>query len=145
MGFPLFLTRTANVMASCLSVVFRCLVRLGSSRFAGDRPMSPKFRKVKSSSSVDNYLPISITSVMSNVFERLVSVCVGRFMESSGVLPTTKFMHLSERSGYLCCTFVLAPYTAKCIGVGRRLGLGRLISVQPLKGSTVRAFSIVML
>ena len=28
--FPLFLTRTAGVMAPCLSVVFRQLVRLGS-------------------------------------------------------------------------------------------------------------------
>ena len=29
--FPLFLKRTADVMAPCLSVVFRQLVRLGSS------------------------------------------------------------------------------------------------------------------
>ena len=40
--FPLFLKRTADVMAPHLSVVFRRLV----SRFAGDRQMSPQFRKV---------------------------------------------------------------------------------------------------
>ena len=44
--FPLFLKRTADVMAPCLSVVFRRLVRLGVSRLAGDRPMSPQFRRV---------------------------------------------------------------------------------------------------
>ena len=39
--FPLFLKRTADVMAPHLSVVFRRLVRLGSFLLAGDRPMSP--------------------------------------------------------------------------------------------------------
>ena len=44
--FPLFLKRTADVLAPRLSVVFRQLVRLGTFRLAGDRPMSPQFRKV---------------------------------------------------------------------------------------------------
>ena len=41
--FPLFLKRTADVMTPRLSVVFRRLVRLGSSRLAGDRPMTRQF------------------------------------------------------------------------------------------------------
>ena len=44
--FPLFRKRTANVMVPHLSVVFRWLIRLVVSRLAGDRPMSPQFRKV---------------------------------------------------------------------------------------------------
>ena len=48
-------------------------------------------------------------------FERLVSVRLGRFMERSGVLPSNPVC-VSERSGYLRCTFVSLPYTAKCIG-----------------------------
>ena len=45
--FPLFLKRTADVMAPRLSVVFRRLVRLGSFQACcGDRPMSPQFQKV---------------------------------------------------------------------------------------------------
>ena len=47
--FPLFRKRTAEVMAPCVSVVFRRLVRLFVwvvSRLAGDRLMSPQFRKV---------------------------------------------------------------------------------------------------
>ena len=44
--FPLFLKRTADVIAPRLRVVFQRLLHLGSFRLAGDRPMSPQFRKV---------------------------------------------------------------------------------------------------
>ena len=40
--FPRFLKRTADVLTTCLRVVCRRLVRLGSSGLAGDRPMSPQ-------------------------------------------------------------------------------------------------------
>ena len=56
------------------------------------------------SSSVSNYRPSSITSVLSKVFERLVSVCLVRFMERSGVLPTTKF---AFRKGQGTCEALL--------------------------------------
>ena len=45
------------------------------------------------SSSVTNYPPISITSVLSKVFELPVSVRLVRFMVHSGVLPTTQFAY----------------------------------------------------
>ena len=82
------------------------------SRLAGDRPMSRQFRKVHPpSSSVANYRPISITSVLSNkVFERLVSVRHGRFIERSGVLPTTQFAYqkgLGTCSALLCVSYAL--------------------------------------
>ena len=57
------------------------------------------------SSSVANYLPISITSVLSKVYERLVSVRLGRFMECSGVLPTTQFAY---RKGLGTCDALLS-------------------------------------
>ena len=41
-----------------------------------------------------------LTSVLSKVFECLVSVCLGRFIERSGVLPTTQFAH---RKGFGTC------------------------------------------
>ena len=53
--FPLFLKRTADVMAPRFSVVFRRLVRLGSFRLAGDTPMSLQFRKVHPPSSSAGY------------------------------------------------------------------------------------------
>ena len=45
------------------------------------------------SSSVANYRPISITSELSKVFEHLVSVRLGQFMERISVLPTTQFAY----------------------------------------------------
>ena len=51
--------------------------------------MSSIFRRVHSSP-----LPISITSVLSKVFERLVSVRLGRFMDPSGVFLTAQFAYL---------------------------------------------------
>ena len=41
------------------------------------------------SSTVANYRMISITSVLSTVFERLMSDSLSRFMERSDMLPTT--------------------------------------------------------
>ena len=44
--FPLFLKRTADVLAPHLSVVFRGMFVWVVSRLAGDRPMSPQFQRV---------------------------------------------------------------------------------------------------
>ena len=68
--FPLFLKRTT--MASGLSVVFRRLVRLGSFPACWRQANVTKIPKSPPSSSVANYRLISITSVLSKVFERLV-------------------------------------------------------------------------
>ena len=89
--FPLFLKRS-DVMAHRLSVVFRLLVRVGSFPACWRQTnVTPIPKGPPSSSTVANYRPISITSVLSKLFERLVSVRLGRFMERSGVLPTTQF------------------------------------------------------
>ena len=40
-----------------------------------------------------NHQLFFITSVSSKVFECVVSDCLGRFIENSGVLPTTKFTY----------------------------------------------------
>ena len=71
---PLFLQRTPDVMALRLSVVFRRLVRLGSFPASWRQANVTPIPKGPPSSSVANYRPISITSELSNVFERLASV-----------------------------------------------------------------------
>ena len=91
--FRLFLKRTADVMAPCLSVVFRWLVYLGSFLPCWRQANVTPIPKGPPSSSVANYRPIFITSVLSRVFERLVPVRLGRFMECNGVLPTTQFAY----------------------------------------------------
>ena len=72
--FDLFLKRTADVMAPHLRVVFRRLVCLGSFQACWRQANVTPIPKGPPSSSVANYRPISITSVLSKVFERLVSV-----------------------------------------------------------------------
>ena len=109
---PLFLKRTADVMAPSLSVVFWRLVGLGSFPACGREPNVTSIPKCPQFSCVANYQPISITSVLSKVFERLVSVRLGRFMERSGVLPTTQFAYGQGDVMH----YVHAPFTAKCIG-----------------------------
>ena len=73
---------------------------LGSLRQANVTPIP----KGPPSSSVANYRPISITSILSKVFERLVSVRLGRFMERSCVLPTTQ---VAYRKGLGTCDALL--------------------------------------
>ena len=62
--------------------------------------MSPQFPQGPPSSSVANYRPISMTSVLSKVFECPVPVRLGRFMERSGVLPSSQY---SYRKGLGTC------------------------------------------
>ena len=103
--FPLFLKRTADVLAPRLSVVFWRLVRLGSFPASWRQANITPIPKGPPSSSVANYRPISITSVLSKVFERLVSVRFGRFMKRIGVLPTTQFAYRKglDTCGALLC------------------------------------------
>ena len=63
--FPLFRNRTADVLAPRLSVVFRRLVRLGSLTACWRQADVTPMPKGRPSSSVANYRPISITSVLS--------------------------------------------------------------------------------
>ena len=79
--FPLFLRKTAVVLAPRLAVVFRRLLRLGSFPVCWRVSNVTQIPKGPLSSSVSNYRPISLTPILSKVFERLVSVRLGRFME----------------------------------------------------------------
>ena len=103
--FPLFLKRTAEVLAPRLAVIFRRLIHLGSFpvcwRVANVNPIP----KGLPSPSASNYGPISLTPILSKVFERLVSVRLGRFIECRGVLPTTQFAYrkdLGTCDAFLC-------------------------------------------
>ena len=138
--FPLFLQRTADVMAPRLSVVFRRLVRLGSFPACWRQANVTPIPKGPPSSFVANYRLISTTSVFLRCLSAMVSVRVERFMERSGVLPTTQFAY---RKGWGTCDALLYVFHTlqSALESGQKR---RLISVQPLIGSSIRAFSIAL-
>ena len=121
-----------------LSVVFRRLVCLGNFTSCWRQANVTPIPKGPPSSSVANYRPIYITSVLSKVFERQVYVRLGRFMfvfQLSSLLfgkvwiPVIRFR--------ACPIHFKVHYRVR-----RRLASRRLISVQHLIGSTIMAFSI---
>ena len=84
--------------------MFRRLVLLGSFPTYWRQDNVTPIPECPPSSSVANYRMISITSVLSKVFERLVLVHLRRFMGHSGVLPTTQFAY---RKGLGTCDALL--------------------------------------
>ena len=81
------------VTDSSLSEVFLRLVRQGSFSACLRQSNVTAIPKGPPSSSVANYRLISITTLLASSFECLVLVRLGRFMESSVVLPTTQFAY----------------------------------------------------
>ena len=97
-------------MAPRLSVVLRLLVCLGSFQACWREANVTLIPKGPLSPSVHNCWPISIILVLSKVFEGLVSVCLGWFMECSGVLPTTQLAYwkgLGTCDALLCMSHTL--------------------------------------
>ena len=104
--FPFFLRELLMFWPA----VFRRPVRLSSFPACWRQANATPIPKGLPSFSVVNYRPIYITSVLSKVFERLVSVYLGRFMERRGLLPTIRFAYrkgLSTCDALLCVSHAL--------------------------------------
>ena len=71
------------------------------------------------SSSASNYSPIFLTPILSKVFERLVSVRLGRFMECRGVLPTTQFAYTYRKGLCTCDIFCVAHTLQSALEMGQ--------------------------
>ena len=72
--------------------------------------MSLQFQKSTFLLSIQFYRPISLTPILLKIFERLVSVRLGRFMEGRGALPTTQFAYrkgLGTCDAHLCVAHTL--------------------------------------
>ena len=133
--------RTADVLDPRLTVVFRRLVRLGSFPACWRQANVTPIPKGPPSSSAANYRPTSITSVLSKVFERLVSVRLERFMEHSGVLPTTQFAYrkfLGTYDALLCVSYTLQS----ALEGGQEARIVQIDFSAAFDGSTIREFCI---
>ena len=90
--FPLFFKKTANQLAPKLSKIFRYLLASGSFpeswRVANVTPIP------KGSSPTQyplDYRPISITPILSKIFEKLLARRIYGFVNSRSLLPSTQF------------------------------------------------------
>ena len=91
--FPLFLKKIADVLAPKLSIIFRKLIKLGSFPKCWRTANITPIPKGAASPNVANYRPISITPLLSKVYEKLLSSRLGRFFESGNVLPSNQFAY----------------------------------------------------
>ena len=90
--FPLFLKETADLLAPKLAKIFRDLMRSGSFpeswRTANVTPIP------KGSSPTQfplDYRPISITPIISKIYEKLISRRLYKYADSNNFLPQTQF------------------------------------------------------
>ena len=116
-----------SVSAACLIGILPC--------FLETRQCHPKSKGLPYSSG-DNYQPISITSAWSEVFERLVWVQPGWFMERHGVLPTTQCAYRKSPGTYDAGTLKTA------LESGQEARIMRFLLTQPFIGLTIREFSV---
>ena len=90
--FPLFFVKTANYLAPKISIVLHKLVRIGGFSMCwrvGNITLVPKSGSANSCPS--DYRPITITHVLSKVFERLLAKRLNNFAEKRNFLPNLKF------------------------------------------------------
>ena len=135
-----FLKKTAVVLAPRLAVVFRRLLCLGSFPICWRVANVTPIPKGQPSSSGYNHRQISLTPILSKVFEHLVSVRLGRFMEGRGVLPTTQF---AFRKGLGTCDALLcAAHTLQsALEMGQEARIVQIDFSALSTGSTIMGFS----
>ena len=116
--FPMFFRETASVLAPKLSCLFRRLLRGGEFplewRIADVTPIP----KGPLSALVCNYRPISITPVLSKVFERLIALRFFFFFFGEIWGPAFSPVFIQEEIGYLWCS----SWHRLCWSVGIRQG-----------------------
>ena len=93
------------------------------------------------SSSVANYRPISKTSVLSKVFERLLSFVFDDLLERNRVLPTTQFAY--RKCQGTCYALLCESHTLQsALKSGQEARIVKIDSSAASIGPTIRAFSI---
>ena len=90
--FPLFFIKTANYLAPKISTILRKLVRIGGFSMCwrvGNITPVPKSGSANSCPS--DYRPITITPVLSKVFECLLAKSLNNFAEKKNLFPHLQF------------------------------------------------------
>ena len=91
--FPLFFKMIADIVASKLRFIFRRLIRSGSFSVCWHSANVAAVPKGPSSIEKKNYRPISLTPILSKVFEKLISHRLSGFCERSDSFPAAQFAY----------------------------------------------------
>ena len=101
--FLYFLKKVADIIAPKLSIIFHRLIRLGSFWCIGGLLIlllavcQWSIPKGAPSPDWQNYRPISITPILSKVYEKIVSHKLSSFCEKYGLLPAAQFAYRKGR------------------------------------------------
>ena len=103
--FPLFFIKTAHFLAPKIAVIFRKLARAGRfSLFWRTGNITPTSKSATAGSCPSDYRPISITPILSKVYERLLAKRLNTYAESNKLFPCQQF---GFRKGLGACDAVL--------------------------------------
>ena len=108
----------ADIVAPKLSVIFRRLIRSGSFAVCWRSANVAAVPKGPPSIEKENYRQITLTPILSKVFEMLISHRLSGFCERSGSFPGAQFAY---RKG-LGCTDALLTISAHKVHFGLDVG-----------------------
>ena len=103
--FPLFCKKMAHLLAPKLSVIFRKLLKEGSFPLCWRTANVAPVPKGPLSPDPSEYRPISITPILSKVFEKLVASRLELYCEARGLFPSNQFAY---RKGLGTCDCLLS-------------------------------------
>ena len=103
--FPLFFKKVATALAPKLSVIFRFLIRKGSFPACWRTANVTPVPKGAATPNPSNYRPISITPILSKVYEKLLSSRLTNYLERRNWFPPTQFAY---RKGLGTCDALLS-------------------------------------
>ena len=103
--FPLFFIKTAHLLAPKIAVIFRKLARAGRfSLFWRNGNITPTSKSAAAGSCPTDYRPISITPILSKLYERLLAKRLNAYAENNKLFPNLQF---GFRKGLGACDAVL--------------------------------------
>ena len=94
--FRLFLQKVADIIAPKLSIIFCILIRLGSFPECWRSANVTAIPKSAPPPDRETYRPISITRILSKVYEKFVSHKLCSFCEKYGLLPAAQVTYRKD-------------------------------------------------
>ena len=132
--FPLFFVKAANYLAPKISTVLHKLVRIGGFSMCwrvGNITPVPKSGNANACPS--DYCLITITTVLSKVFEHLLAKCLNNFAEKRNLFPNLQ-LGFCKGLGTCDALLTITKFVQKALDSGCEVRMVALILVLPSIG-----------